>query len=265
MSSIIRELSKRIDENKKTALVILTKNTGSSPGVEGEIMLVYPDGKSLGTIGGGSLEYNVIKKVMENMESCENFNFKYDLAEGGDIGMLCGGDVEGYVKFFKPSSKLIIFGAGHVAKALNKAAKELDFNISIVDDRQEYLSDKSFENANKICCPFDRLSDDIDYDNSYIVIMTPSHSYDYEVLRAVVEKNYKYLGLMGSGKKVNSVKRKLNEDGVSQENIDKVRMPIGINIATGTPQEIAISICAELLACRNNIDEVEFLSDKHRC
>ncbi len=263
-TDIISILHERIKNREKTAMVILTENTGSSPGVDGELMLVFPDGTIEGTIGGGSLEYNVINRVLENMESGENFSFSYNLSETGNIGMICGGVTSGYVKYFVPGDSLIIFGAGHVGKALVEVAKGLDFNITMVDSREEYLNAPEYEAVSKVLCPFDDLSDDIDYKNSYIVIMTPSHAYDYDVLRALVEKNYKYLGMMGSRKKVKLIMDRLKADGVSDANVNRLNMPIGINIGTGTPKEIAISIICELLAVRAGEDKIYFMSDEFK-
>lgn len=263
-NQIISKLHERINNRQKTAMVMLTENTGSSPGVDGELMLVFPDGNIVGTIGGGSLEYNVINRTLENMESGENFSFTYNLSETGDIGMICGGVTSGYVKYFIPGNPLIIFGAGHVGKALVEVASGLDFNITMVDSREEYLYVPEYEEVNKVLCPFDDLSEEIDYKDSYIVIMTPSHAYDYEVLRALVEKDYKYLGMMGSRKKVKLIMDRLRDDGVSDENVNRLNMPIGINIGTGTPKEIAISIICELLAVRSGTDEICFMSNEFK-
>lgn len=259
---IISELKKSIESNKKVALVILTENTGSSPGIEGEMMLVYPDGSTFGTIGGGSFEYNVTQEVLEKMDPGENFSFSHDLSESGDLGMICGGRTGGYVKYFHNRQSLVIFGAGHVGQALVGVVEDLGFEISIVDDRQQYLDHPAFENVNKIKCPFDNLSGEIPLKNAYIIIMTPSHSYDYEVLRAVIESEFEYLGLMGSRKKVKLTRDRLLSDGVSVDKVKKLNMPVGLNIATGTPKEIAISIAAEILAIRNGKEKIEFLTEK---
>lgn len=259
---IICELKKCIEQNKKVAMVILTENTGSSPGVEGEMMLVYPDGTTSGTIGGGSLEYNVTQEVLEKMDLGENFGFSHDLSESGDLGMICGGRTSGYVKYFQNRQSLVIFGAGHVSQALVGVVEDLGFEITIVDDREQYLSNPVFANVNRIHCPFDKLSEEIPLKNAYVVIMTPSHSYDYEVLRSVIESDFEYLGLMGSRKKVKLTRDRLISDGASMEKVKKLNMPVGLNIATGTPKEIAISIAAEILAIKNGKENIEFLTEK---
>lgn len=258
---IINELEQRLRKNLKTAMVIITEKTGSSPGVEGGVMLVYPEGETLGTIGGGTLEYNIIQRVLENMDTCENFRFDYDLSESGDIAMICGGKTSGYVKYYSNRKPLVIFGAGHVGKALVNVVSELGFEITLVDERPEYLEDPDFEKINTIHSSFEELSDEIELDGAYIIIMTPSHSFDYEVLRAVVESDFVYLGMLGSQKKVKTIKDRLISEGVTQEKVDKLFMPVGLNVATGSPKEIAISVAAELLAVKNAVDKVAHLSE----
>ncbi len=258
---VINELERRLRKNLKTAMVIITEKTGSSPGVEGSMMLVYPDGETFGTVGGGTLEFNIIQSVLQKMELSENFRFEYDLSESGDISMICGGKTSGYVKYYNNRKPLVIFGAGHVGRALVKVVSELGFEITLVDERKEYLEDPMFENINTIHSSFEELSDEIQLDGAYIIIMTPSHSFDYEVLRAVVGSDFEYLGMLGSQKKVKTIKDRLISEGVSREKVERLYMPVGLNVATGSPEEIAISVAAELLAVKNSVDHVAHLSE----
>lgn len=261
--NVIAELHQRIEHREKCALVMLTECSGSVPGVPGELMLVYPDGTSIGTIGGGSIEFQVIQDALEGMETGENHPFRYQLNETGDLGMICGGEVSGFIKYFRPGETLYIFGGGHCGQALAKVAKNLDFEVVVVDPRGEILAHPAYMGLKTIQSSFLDL-DGLDFTDAYLVIMTPSHSHDYDVLKTVISSDFKYLGLMGSGSKVRNVQRRLREEGISEDRIQAVHMPIGLNVASGTPEEIAISIAAEMLAIRYEKTSTESLSKKYR-
>lgn len=250
--AVINALNRALEENIPCALVLLTETDGSSPGRDGSMMLVYQDRKIVGTIGGGSLEYDVIDRVIKNMGN-ENFAFEYNLGKSGDLGMICGGSTKGYVRYFVKKDTLYVFGAGHVGGALVKTMDNTGFHMVVIDDREAYLNRPCFDHAERVLCPFKDLSKRVLNDpDGYYVIMTPNHEFDYEVLSQVMDGENRYVGLMGSASKVISVKERLRTDLKPNEKIEQIFMPIGLNIGKGTPEEIAISIGAEILAVRSN-------------
>ncbi|MDO5755818.1 MAG: XdhC/CoxI family protein [Tissierellia bacterium] len=254
-AKILQKIYEKVDQGQKAALVLLTENKGSTPGRDGSVMAVFQDGTSLGTIGGGAIEYDIIKRAKEAMENGDDFEFDYNLTEKGELKMACGGDSKGFVKLFFPNKNLIIFGAGHVSQKLSRIAVKTGFNVIVTDDREEYQREKDFQGIQKYitATPKDAVEQiQFHKDNTYIVVCTRGHNGDEEALKALLPKDYKYLGMIGSRRKVGAVIKKLREEGFTKEQIGTVHMPIGLNIDDGSVEEIAISILAEILMIKNN-------------
>ncbi len=238
-----------VAQGDKVALVTVTATQGSSPATPGQMMAVTAQGKTMGTIGGGASEFAVTTQAIAALETGEKV-FHFSLNHG-DSGMVCGGGMEGFGTVLGMDNHLVIFGGGHVAQSLAPIALATGFYVTVIDDRPEL--EESFPNGVKyVCCPVK------DYEkipaftgNPYVVIATRGHSTDDDALRYCLTKDTKYLGMIGSKKKVSTLFAGLLADGISQEMLDKIYTPIGLNIASGIPAEIAVAILAEILMIKN--------------
>ncbi len=251
-SNIFLTIHKLISSGKKVAMAMNTSAQGSSPGKEGDIMVVMPDGSIIGTIGGGKVESLVIEMALECLKDDKNREYEYALTKD-DVGSICGGKVHGYIQVLKPIPRLIIFGAGHLGKCIYEIGKNLNFTIAIIDDREEFANSENFKEATILCKDSKKAASEIDFsENDYIIIVTRNHEEDKKALKEVINLSARYIGVIGSRKKLIEIKRELLEEGISQELIDKIYAPIGLDISNGTPEEIAFGILSEILLIKNN-------------
>lgn len=255
-ANILSYINEKVGEGQRAALVILTKNRGSVPGQEGSTMAVFEDGTTKGTIGGGAIEYDVTKRTVEALKKGEDFEFDYNLSKDGELKMACGGNSTGIVKIFYPNADLIIFGAGHVSQKLARVAIKTGFNVTVTDDREAFKDAEDFKGIRNYLVgkPKDVI-DSLRFSshNTFIVVATRGHENDEEAIEALLRKEYKYLGMIGSRKKIGGLVSRLKEKGFSLEEINKIHMPIGLDIDDGSVEEIAISILAEILMVKNGL------------
>lgn len=249
---ILKSIEENLENGKKIALAIITKSGGSTPRKAGTMMAVNEDSSLFGTIGGGAIENNIIKKCEEAIKNEEGMTFEYKLNSNGNIKMTCGGDVEGYIKVFMPKPRLIVVGGGHISQSIISVTESLNFNRTVIEDRPEYKDHEAFKNVDRfIVADNEEDIKDVNFKGAYVVLATRGHATDLKWLKILIEKEYKYIGVLGSKKKVKEIKEKLLNSGVSNELIEKVYMPIGLDISDGTPPEIAFSIIAEILKIKN--------------
>jgi xanthine dehydrogenase accessory factor len=258
MQSIYAKAEELRSEQKSAALCIVVETKGSTPRKKGAKMIVFSDGSVYGTIGGGSLEKEVTEKALEFIPAGKPVKLAFELEE--DLGMHCGGSAEVYIEPLNPSQRLVIFGAGHIGKALAGIAKDLDFSVTLVDPRAGIFEDPVFQSYNCVNKDYFEAIDNMIFDTStFIVIVTPKHTFDEEILAKVGKKHHAYLGMIGSARKVGLVqKRFLKEKLLSKKVLEKIDMPIGIKFMAETPQEIAISIAAKLIDVRNRLHKGNF-------
>lgn len=253
-------------EDFVVAKVVDTK--GSAPRKKGAVLLMKKDGSTLGTVGGGLLEAEtekLCKKTFETKEKDHIYEFTLDEKQKGALDMGCGGDATiqiqyisaddpgDFVKEFKLASTAYIFGGGHVAYALEPVLRHVDFNTIVIDDREEYANPQRYPKAARTIAvdDFDNAFDDITTDeDSYIIIVTRGHRGDLQVLRQALKRPFAYLGMIGSRRKNALLYDALREEGVTDEQIAQVHSPIGLSIGSETPEEIAISIVAEIIQVR---------------
>lgn len=240
-----------LKNKKKSAICIVVDTKGSSPRKIGAKMTVFSNGSILGTIGGGNLEKSVINNAIEQINRNEAKLFKHDLLH--QHNMCCGGQVYIYIEPVMEKKNLFIFGAGHTAKALAELAIKLDFEIYIIDNRKDYINAINIEGINKMNVPYTSALPALPFDeNSFITIMTYEHSYDRDILAHCLKQNFAYLGMIGSKRKVELTKKMFLESKIATiEQLNKVDMPMGININAEGPEEIAISIISILIAIKN--------------
>jgi xanthine dehydrogenase accessory factor len=242
-----------INGSNPAALCIVVDTSGSTPRKQGARMIVYSDGSVYGTIGGGSVEKEVTEMALKLMAAGKPAKATFNLEE--DLGMHCGGMMEVYIEPLNPRKKLFIFGAGHIGKALAGFAKELDFSVTLFDPREEIFLDETFHAYTCICKDYFMAIEEALFDeNTFVVIVTPKHAFDEQILAAVARKPHAYLGMIGSNRKVDLLKKRFLEENIlTAEELAEIDMPIGIRFNAETPQEIAISILAKLIDVRNTV------------
>ncbi|MFH0897342.1 MAG: XdhC/CoxI family protein [Candidatus Bathyarchaeota archaeon] len=251
---IFREILRLRSEGGAAALATVVRTAGSTPGKALFKMLVYPNGEILGTVGGGSFEAKVISEALESIKCQEPklFEFKLMQCDGviTDDQPICGGTMEVFIEPISVNPKLYIMGAGHIGQELAKIGKISGFRVIVIDDRIEFANKERFPDATEIhLMNFNKVADEINVDQlSYIVIVTRGHQYDRSVLEAFIKSKAAYIGMIGSKRKVKEVFQSLIDDGVDKELIDRVNAPIGLDIGSQTPSEIAISIMAQIIA-----------------
>lgn len=331
MKELFTQLAGCMEQGEDTVLVTIVASSGSTPRGAGSRMLVKADGSTLGTIGGGAVEYRAQKIAMEALRKRESFiqGFSLTKHEVADIGMICGGNVtvyfqyvswedrgfaetcrqvtrclernqdswlilditdvtcwrmgvfvsggwqtgmevpeqlignlnssrsqqvviEGRVYYMEPlvqAGIVYIFGGGHVAQELVPVLAHVGFRCVVVDDRPEFACKERFPQAfGSIVGSLENISDYLTVlPQDYVCIMTRGHQYDYLIQRQMLKAGPRYIGIMGSRKKIASVTERLMEDGFTLEEINRCHMPIGTEIQAVTPAEIAISIAGELI------------------
>lgn len=258
MIDILEEFFKRVKHNESIALVTVVDTEGSSPGKTGSKMLVDLEGLIIGTIGGGILEAKVIslaKKALGNNQS-QLFNFSLTKEEASlelEKEAICGGKIKVFIDVIKPRERIIIFGAGHIAIYLSKLANMIGFKVVIIDERDDFANRKRFPEAEQIIVlePSKAVKKIGDFSSAYIVIVTRGHLKDEESLFSVICHPVKYIGMIGSKQKNETIFEHLKEKGVSREDLDKVFAPIGLDIGAKTPEEIAVSIISEVIGVRS--------------
>jgi xanthine dehydrogenase accessory factor len=240
---------------RRGALATIVHTNGSIPSYESSRMLVREDGSIAGTIGGGCVEADVwaaAKEVMKQ-EAPRKMVFNLNHEASYDNGLICGGTLEIFVEPILPQPVLTIFGGGHVSIALALAAHTAGFAIAIVDDRETFANKERFPMAAEVFTSYEEAFEKVKPSaSSYLVIVTRGHRDDMRVLGWAAQTNARYIGMIGSKRKVLSVYEALEREGIPIEKLARVHAPVGLEIGALTPEEIAISITAELIAVRRN-------------
>ena len=243
-------------EGRRGAVATIVNVRGSIPSFKTAKMLVRDDGSIVGTIGGGCVEADVWQAAREVMESEKPKTLKFDLNQDPryDTGLVCGGTLEIFVEPILPPALLYLFGAGHVALNVCKTASNAGFQVIVADDRSSYASKERFPEAYEIhALDFDEATKKLEpNESSYIVIVTRGHRDDMRILRWAVQTRARYVGMIGSVRKVIEIFKTLKAEGVPAHMFDKVFAPIGLDIGAVTPEEIGIAITAELIAMRRH-------------
>ncbi|MBM3405345.1 MAG: XdhC family protein [Bacteroidetes bacterium] len=252
MNNILLKIKDAIKDPRSSALCIIVQARGSVPGKIGAKMIVYSDGRIEGTVGGGGIEKQAMEDALTAIHTQKPLLKEYNLQT--DLGMTCGGAATIYIEPLSKPSRLYIFGAGHIGKILANYAPDMHFETYLIDWRTELFESAEHLRYQQICKPYLEAVNEIPFDReSYIVIVTPNHNMDEDILAAVGKKDVAYLGLIGSKRKIETLtKTFLKENKLTKEELDRVDMPIGIKFNAITPAEIAISILARLIDEKNN-------------
>jgi xanthine dehydrogenase accessory factor len=244
-----------LERGEPAALVTIVSTTGSTPQRVGAKMLVFGDGRMVGTIGGGCYENDAFGKAREAIANRRPELVHYELSDdfAQETGLICGGQMDVYIEPIEPSPELFIVGAGHVGFHLARLAGEVGFRVHVIDDREKFANAERFPDAVEL------VVDDIPSwlsrtslpPQGYAVIVTRGHTNDLEALRALAVRELRYLGLIGSRAKVARIYEALAADHLPAAALERVHAPIGLDIGAVTPQEIAVSILAELIAVKH--------------
>ena len=251
---VLVAVARAIDRGEEAALVTIVAAHGSTPQRVGAKMLVFSDGRTTGTIGGGCYENDAVGKARQAIGSRKPQLVHYDLADSfaEETGLICGGQMDVYIDPIEPAPRLYLIGAGHVALHLARVAHEAGFRIHVVDDREKFANRERFPDADEL------IVDDIPgwlqraelAPTTYVVVLTRGHRHDLGALRALAPRALRYVGLIGSRAKIARLYEALQAEGTPAESLSRIYAPIGLDIGAVTPQEIAISIAAELIAVR---------------
>lgn len=241
-----------LDKGEIFSLVSVVDAPGSSPGKPGFKMLVKENGETIGTVGGGNLEFILTKEAVKAIKEEKPKLFKTELK---DIGMSCGGSVVAFIDVIGVKDRIYIFGAGHVGYSLYKFLKSLPFKIFVIDDREEFAKSERFPDAVVYKEDMVEFSKNLEIkERDFIVIVSRTHTIDFGVAKEILKKEKYpfYLGLIASKNKAKEFKDKLKNEGFPLEKIEKIHSPIGVDIKANTPDEIAISIIAEIINVKNS-------------
>jgi xanthine dehydrogenase accessory factor len=252
---VFAAVAEALDRGEPAALVTIVSTTGSTPQRVGAKMLVFGDGRLVGTIGGGCYENDAFWKAREAITARKPQLVHYELSDdfAQETGLVCGGQMDVYIEPIEPSPELYVIGAGHVGSQLATLAQAVGFHVHVVDDREKFANRDRFPHATEV------VTEDIPAwlarteipPHAYVVIVTRGHTNDLEALRGLAPRDLRYLGLIGSRAKVARIYDALQTDGLPADRLKRVHAPIGLDIGAVTPQEIAVSILAELIAVKH--------------
>ena len=255
---IYEEIVKLRQEGRRGAIATIVNVRGSIPSFKTAKMLVRDDGSIFGTIGGGCVEADVWQAAREVMESEKPRTVTFNLNQDPkyDTGLVCGGTLDIFIEPVLPPALLYIFGAGHVAVNLYRVASNAGFEVIVIDDRESYANRERFPEAQKVFAEdFDQAMAKLTpSESSYIVIVTRGHRDDMRCLRWAVQTQARYIGMIGSKRKTIAIYKELVKEGVASELFTRVHAPVGLDIGAVTPEEIAVSITAELIALRRHAE-----------
>ncbi len=234
-----------------SAIATIVECRGSAPQKQGAKMLVRDDGSLLGTLGGGCLEADVVQAALMAMKDGNPMTLPFELTER-EGGLVCGGAVLVYIEPVMLEPHLVILGAGHVGKTLSKLARFSGFRVTVVDDRAEFANRENIPDANDIVVnAFDRAFEQVPVDKkTFIVVATRGHNHDLDAVKAALRTDSQYLGLLGSRRKKGLLYGALADSGFSRQDIERVIIPVGAPIGSVTPEEIAVSIMAQIIEKR---------------
>jgi len=251
---VFRAIVEAADRGEEAALVTVVATSGSTPQRVGAKMLVFRDGRTIGTIGGGCYEHDAALKARDALATGRPELLHYRLTDelAADTGLVCGGQMEVYVEPLRQQARLYIAGAGHVSVELARLAASVDYAVTVVDDREKFANPGRFPAARVVVdeIPAWFAAQDLPAD-AYFVVVTRGHRQDLETVRALVRRPWRYLGLIGSRAKVLKVFDALAAEGIPRDRLAGLHAPVGLDIGAVTPAEIAVSVVAELVAARS--------------
>jgi xanthine dehydrogenase accessory factor len=249
MRDVTEALLEVLKSGRRGALATVVRVAGSAPQEPGARLLLAPDGTCSGTVGGGAVERAVLEALRACIESGRHELVVFDL--GRDLGMCCGGRMEIFVEAIEASQRLIIFGAGHVARPTADLARRVGFDVTVVDDREELLDEAHFPGCTLVSAePAEAASRLAPRAEDWLLVVTYDHHLDEQALDVYARLPHRYLGVIGSRRKVFRILQRIARRA-GLPDLERVYAPVGIDIGAVSPAEIAVSIVGELIALRH--------------
>lgn len=246
------ELSERLTDGETVATVTVTGVDGSAPQDPGATMLVRADGTTSGTIGGGTVEELSREAAVEAIEAGEPRTEHWELRPDGNTGMVCGGEMTVFVNVHQGSKRLIVAGGGHIARPLSRLAATMGYEVSVVDDREEYVSDERFPDAETYHGDYDTGVEHAGItDNTAVAVATRSGTFDRQAARAALTGGAFYVGVVASEQKADHIREGLVDEGVDEALVEELRSPVGLDLGGGDPADVALAIMAEMQMVRH--------------
>jgi len=250
---IYQEIQTAMQRDQRIAIASVVKTIGAAPCGVGSKMLIHANGTASGSFGGPNTDGKVIQEALHALREGRTYTTHIHLdADQGEAVGSCGATLEVFFEVLRPEPRLIIAGAGYVAQALARLVAPLDFRTVVVDDRRDLADPQAF--SDKVQLTFGDIPQtirDLEPDEaSWIVIVTRGHHLDKDALRAALESKAVYIGMIGSPSKVKHIFKDLLKEGIAAERLVQVHAPIGLDLGAETPDEIALSIAAEMVMLR---------------
>lgn len=265
-NGIYNEIQAALRRGERVTVATVVKTIGAAPCGVGSKMLIRTNGTTSGSFAGPHTDGKVVQEALQAMREGRTYasHIHLDADQGEAVGS-CGATLEVFFEVLRPDARLIIAGAGYVAQALAHLATRLDFRIVVVDDRRDLADPLSFDD--KVQLTFGDIPQTIRKlepdESSWIVIVTRGHHLDKDALRAALETNAAYVGMIGSPNKVKHIFKDLLKEGIPRERLVQVHAPIGLDLGAETPDEIALSIAAEMLMLRKKASGAQLKEHHH--
>jgi xanthine dehydrogenase accessory factor len=258
-AEFFEEVARLLRQGRRVAVATVIQTSGSTPRKAGARMGILEDGAMVGSVGGGALEALVLEDARALLATGGTAVHEYSLREGdhpGSTGMVCGGNAKVHLQVEIPPERLLVFGGGHVGEALARVACELDFDVTVLDDRPGFLDPSRFPASVSLRTTGPDFSGELPDvgAGTYVAIVTRCHRTDLAALRRMADSPASYVGLIGSRRKIRVVMDQLRREGTPGEVLERVHAPIGLPIGACTPQEIAVSIAGEMIRVRRASD-----------
>ena len=252
--NLFRSVVRVLESGERAALVTIVSTQGSTPQRVGAKILVFEDGRTEGTIGGGCYEHDAVARAREAIRRGRPELARYTLNDdlAAETGLICGGQMDVFIEPIQQAPRLFVVGAGHVSLELAQAAHRCGFRVHVVDDREKFANTERFPEAEVTVEDIPSWLGRTDFPaDAFFVVVTRGHRQDLDAVRQLAGKPWRYLGLIGSRAKVVRVFEALAAEGMPAEKLERIHAPIGLDIGAVTPAEIAVSIVAELIAVRS--------------
>ncbi len=239
-------------ERRRFALLTVVAARGSTPRKPGAHMLLSEAGERVGSLGGGAIELLALEQAREALARGGSALFTRHLAQ--ELGMCCGGEMSVFIETVEVKPRLYVFGAGYIARPLAGMATACGFAVTVVDGRAEWAAPERFPGATVRCQDAEDAARALELTpEDYVCVVTHDHALDHRIVQVLLKRPLRFLGMIGSRSKQRTFLRRLLGHGFAPEEVARLRTPLGLSIGATTPEEIAVSVLAQLIAERRGV------------